>query len=170
MEKTIVTAFMVVISVIVSVMVYNTVYPAAVEGSTSLRNMRARMDDRIQSQITVVHAVGEIDQNGSWQDTNGDGDFSVIIWSKNIGASRISAINQVDLFFGPDGNFSRIAHLDESGGSYPYWEWEVENGSNWDPTSTLKLTLHYSSPLPRGRYFIKLVLPNGVTTEYFFSL
>ena len=62
MEKTIVTAFMVIISVIVSVMVYNTVYPAAVQGSASLRNMRDRMDDRIQSQITIVQAVGELDR------------------------------------------------------------------------------------------------------------
>jgi hypothetical protein len=170
MEKTIVTAFMVIVSVIVSVMVYNTVYPAAVQGSTSLRNMRARMDDRIQSQIAIVHAVGELDQNGSWQDTNGDGNFSVMVWSKNIGASRISAINQVDLFFGPDGNFNRIAHFDESGGSYPYWQWQVENGESWDPTTTLKITLHYNAPLPSGRYFIKLVLPNGLTAEYFFSL
>ncbi len=170
MEKTIVTAFMVIISVIVSVMVYNTVYPAAVEGSASLRNMRSRMDDRIQSQVTIVHAVGELDQQGSWQDTNGDGNFSVIIWTKNMGSSRISALNQVDLFFGPDGNFTRIAHLDETGGSYPYWQWDVENAESWDPTTTLKITLHYSTPLPSGRYFIKLVLPNGLSAEYFFSI
>jgi hypothetical protein len=170
MEKTIVTAFMVIISVIVSVMVYNTIYPAAVEGSSSLRNMSARMDDRIQSQITIVHATGELDQNGSWQDTNGDGDFSILIWSKNIGASRISAVNQVDLFFGPEGNFNRIAQLEETGGSYPYWEWEVENDDSWNPTSTLKMTLHYNAPLPSGRYFIKIVLPNGLSTEYYISL
>jgi hypothetical protein len=170
MEKTIVTAFMVIISVIVSVMVYNTVYPAAVEGSSSLRNMRARMDDRIQSQITIVHAVGELDQNGSWQDTNGDGDFNAFIWSKNIGSARVSAINQVDLFFGPEGNFNRIAHRDETGGAYPYWEWDVENDENWNPTATLKITIHYNSPLPSARYFVKMVLPNGLSTEYFMSL
>jgi hypothetical protein len=170
MEKTIVTAFMVIISVIVSVMVYNSVYPAAVQGSNSLRNMRTRMDDRIQSQIAIVHAVGELDQNGSWQDTNGDGDFNVFIWSKNIGSSRISAIQQVDLFFGPDGNFSRIGHSDEAGGIYPYWQWDVENDENWNPTSTLKITIHSNTPLPSGRYFIKIVLPNGLSSEYFFSL
>src|SRR5688572_28013040 len=104
MEKTIVTAFMVIISVIISVMVYNTVYPAAVQSSASLRTMRARMDDRIQSQVAIVHASGELDRNGTWQDTNGDGHFSVFVWSKNIGSSRISAINQMDLFFGLDGN------------------------------------------------------------------
>lgn len=170
MEKTIVTAFMVIISVIVSVMVYNAVYPAAVQGSASIRNMRARMDDRIQSQVSIVHATAELDRNGNWQDTNGDGDFSVMLWSKNIGSSRIAAINQVDLFFGPDGNFSRIPSRDESDGNYPYWEWQVENSSNWDPTTTLKITIRSNTPLPSGRYFIKLVLPNGLSDEYYFSL
>jgi hypothetical protein len=170
MEKTIVTAFMVIISVIVSVMVYNTVYPAAVESSASLRNMRNRMDDRIQSQVTVIHAAGERDQYGNWQDTNGDGHFNVMVWSKNIGSSRVSAISQMDLFFGPDGNFNRIAHKDETGGAFPYWEWEVENDTNWNPTTTLKITIHAGAPLPGGRYFVKLVLPNGVSTDYFFSL
>lgn len=170
MEKTIVTAFMVIISIVVSVMVYNTIYPAAVEGSTALRNMGTRMDERIQSQIAIVHAVGELDQNGNWQDTNGDGDFNVFVWSKNIGSIRISAINQVELFFGPEGNFTRIAHKDETGGAYPYWEWQLENDENWDPTSTLKLTIHAGSPMPSGRYFIKLVLPNGLSKDYFFSL
>jgi hypothetical protein len=170
MDKTIVTAFMEIISVIVSVMVYNTVYPAAVEGSASLRNMRDRMDDRIQSQVTIIQAVGELDKNQSWQDTNGDGDFNIFIWSKNIGALRISAIEKVDLFFGPEGNFVRIPQSQEANGSYPYWEWKVENGSTWDPTTTLKITIHNNAPLPSGRYYIKLVLPNGLSTEYYFSL
>jgi hypothetical protein len=170
MEKTIVTAFMVIISIVVSVMVYNAIYPAAVEGSAALRNMGSRMDERIQSQIAIVHAVGELDQNGNWQDTNGDNDFNVFIWSKNIGSIRISAISQVELFFGPEGNFTRIAQGDATGGVYPYWEWQLENDQNWDPTSTLKITIHASSPMPSGRYFIKLVLPNGLSEEYFFSL
>lgn len=170
MEKPIVTVFMVIVSVIVSVMVYNAVYPAAVQSSASLRNMRVRMDDRIQSQVTIVHAAGELDKNGVWQDTNGDGQFSVFVWSKNIGSARISAIDQLDLFFGPDGNFTRIAHMDGQSSGSPTWKWEIENDSNWNPTATLKITINSSSPLPSGRYFIKIVLPNGLSTDYFFSL
>jgi hypothetical protein len=170
MDKTIVTAFLVIIGVVVSVMVYNAVYPAAVQGSASLRNMGARMEERIASEIEIVHAAGEIDQNGNWQDSNSDGNFSVVIWIKNTGSTRIAAINQVDLFFGPEGNFSRIPQQAESGGNYPYWDWKVENDNEWLPTSTLKITIHYNAPLPRGRYFIKLVLPNGLNEEYFMSL
>ena len=88
MEKTIVTAFMIIVSVVVSVMIYNTVYPAAVQSSSALRSMRDRMDDRIQTQVEIVQAIGEIDRNGNWQDTNGDGHFNVFIWIKNVGSSR----------------------------------------------------------------------------------
>jgi archaellum component FlaG (FlaF/FlaG flagellin family) len=170
MDKTIVTAFMVIIGVIVSVMMYNTIYPAVAESSASLRGMQNRMSDRIQTQIEIVHAVGELDQNGNWQDTNGDGHFNVFIWSKNIGSARIAAVNQVDLFFGPEGNFSRLPQIEESSGAFPYWVWEVENGSTWNPTTTLKMTIHVGAPLPSGRYFIRVVLPNGVNEDYFFSL
>ena len=170
MEKTIVTAFMIIVSIIVSVMVYNTVYPAAVQSSASLRSMRARMDDRIQTQIAIVHATSELDKNGTWQDTNGDGNFSVFVWSKNVGSARVSAVDAMDVFFGPDGNFVRLDESQAANGTLPNWQWEVENDTNWNPTSTLKITINSSAPLPSGRYFIKLVLPNGMSTDYFFSL
>ena len=170
MEKTIVTAFMVIVSVVISVMIYNVVYPAAVQSSASLRTMRDRMDDRIQTQATIIHATSEIDKDGVWQDTNGDGQVNVFIWTKNIGSSRIAALNQIDLFYGPDGNFSRIAQTAEVGGAFPNWDWQIENNETWDPTTTLKITINLGAQPASGRYFIKLVLPAGNTTDYFFSL
>jgi hypothetical protein len=170
MEKTITTAFMVIVSIIVSVMVYNAVYPAAVQGSDSIRAMRLRMDERIQSQISIVHAVGELDRFGNWRDTNGDGRFNVFVWSKNVGSARVSAIPQMDIFFGPDGDFTRIPAKEAAGGNYPYWEWAVENDTSWNPTSTLRITISTLTPLPQGRYFIKVVLPTGVSEESFIGL
>jgi archaellum component FlaG (FlaF/FlaG flagellin family) len=169
MEKTIVTSFMVIISVIVSVLVYNAVYPAAVQSSASLRSMRDRMDDRIQTQVDIIHVSSELDQNGTWQDTNGDGRFSVFVWAKNVGASRVSAIDQMDVFFGSEGDFVRIANTKAAGGAFPNWAWSVENDNDWNPTSTLKITINNNATLPSGRYFVKLVLPNGLSTDYFFS-
>lgn len=170
MDKAITTAFMVIVSVVVSVMIYNTVYPAVVQSSNSVINMRTRMDDRLRSQIEIIHATAELDQDGVWQDTNGDGRFNGFVWLKNIGSSRISAVGQTDLFFGPEGNFARIPHEEHAGGAYPYWTWDVENDESWDPTTTVKVTIHYSSPLSTGRYFVKAVLANGLSFEYFFSL
>lgn len=170
MDKAITTAFMVVISVVVSVMIYNTVYPAVVQSSDSMINMRVRMDDRLRSQVEIVHAIGELDRQGVWQDTNGDGDFNVFVWVKNVGSSRINAIEQTDIFFGAEGNFVRIPYKGQAGNNYPYWEWKLENDSSWNPTATLRIAIHHTAPLPPGRYFVKVVLANGLSYDYFFSM
>ena len=47
---------------------------------------------------------------------------------------------------------------------------KVENGDQWTPTATLKITIHYGVPLGSGRYFLKVITPNGVDAEYFFSM
>jgi hypothetical protein len=70
-----------------------------------------------------------------------------------------------DVFFGPEGAFSRIPY----GVGNPHWEYAVENGTEWIPTATIKITIVGYSPLSSGRYFVKLILPNGVANEDYFS-
>lgn len=161
---------MIIVSIVISVMVFNTVYPAAIIGSNSLVNMRTRMDERMKTQISVVHAIGELNSNGDWQDTNGDDHFNVFIWVKNVGSLRIAAVTDVDVFFGPEGNFTRIPYRDDAGGSYPYWDWQIENDTHWNPTATARIIIYYDSPLARGSYFVKIVAPNGPEDTSFFSL
>ena len=170
MDKTIVTAFMVIISVVASVLVFNSLYPAIQQSSDAMVVMKSRLDDRMKSQIEIVHASGELNSSGSWQDANGDGRFNVFIWTKNIGSSRISGLDRVDLFFGPEGDFTRIPHESTAGGSYPYWTASLENDTNWNPTATLQITIHFSSTLASGRYFIKVITPNGVEDQIFMGL
>ncbi len=170
MDKAITTAFMIIVSVVVSVMVFNSVYPAVVEGSAALTSMQSRMDGRMKSQIEIVHVSGELDSLGNWQDSNGDGHFSTLIWVKNVGSLRIAAVSEVDVFFGPEGNFVRIPYIDDAAGGFPYWDSSVENAAQWDPTGTARITIHDSSPRPRGRYFIKVVLPNGLSDDDFFGM
>ncbi len=170
MDKAITTTFMVIASVVCTALVFNAVYPAVLRSRDAMISMKVRVDERLRGQIDVVHATGELDSSGLWQDINRDGDFDVFVWVKNVGSLRIVAVNRSDVFFGPEGNFSRIPHKDEAGGSYPYWEWKVENDSEWDPTATLKITIHFSSVLSQGRYFLKVVIPNGLSDEYHFSM
>jgi len=170
LDKTIVTGFMIIIGVIASIMVFNAVYPAIQESSDTMIRMQAQVDERMQTQIEIIHAGGELDSGGAWNDTNGDGRFNVFVWDKNVGLNRIGAIEQLDLFFGPQGNFSRVPHESDAGGSYPYWNYTLENDSNWDPTATLAITIHFSAPLSSGRYFIKTVTPNGAEDEMFLGL
>ncbi|MCB8980480.1 MAG: hypothetical protein H6657_23965 [Ardenticatenaceae bacterium] len=170
MDKTITTAFMIIISIVASVMVFNSLYPAIQQSSDAMVNMKSRLDDRMKSQIEVVHASGELNSSGAWQDANGDGRFNVFFWTKNIGSNRISAMDHVDVFFGPEGDFTRIPHQSTAGGSFPYWTYTLVNDTNWNPTATLEITIHFGGVLASGRYYIKVITPNGAEDEYFMGL
>ncbi|NDJ86935.1 MAG: hypothetical protein GYB66_13720 [Chloroflexi bacterium] len=170
MDKSITTALLIVISMIMALMLFNVAYPAIVEGGDAINSMANRTDERMKSQITFIHAAGELDSSGWWQDVNGNGTFEVMLWVKNIGASRIIALDNLDLFFGPEGNFVRIPHQSTAGGAYPYWTWQIESGTDWVPTATLRITIHYDVPLSQGRYFTKVTVPNGAAAEYFLGL
>ena len=152
MDKVIVTAFLVIAGVITAVAVFNTVYPAAIQSGDAMTQRGRRIEERLKSQIEIIHATAD----GS----------NALVWVKNLGSLRISAIEGCDVFFGPEGDFSRIPY--GQGAGNPYWTWKVEDGSYWDPTMTLQITVINSSLL-EGRYFIKVTAPNGVSDEYFFS-
>ncbi|MBK8986474.1 MAG: hypothetical protein IPM39_10390 [Chloroflexi bacterium] len=169
MDKAIMTTMLIVISMVMGVLLFHAAYPAIIESNDAMTSMTSRADEKLRSQITIVHSVGELDSRGWWQDTNGDGNFNVFAWVKNVGETRMVALEQTDVFFGPEGAFNRIPHHSKASG-YPYWTWQVENGSQWTPTTTLKITVHYGVPLGNGRYFLKVITPNGVDAEYFFSM
>ena len=46
----------------------------------------------------------------------------------------------------------------------------MENDSEWLPTATLQIDIHTATPLATGRYFMRIVLPNGVSSEYFMGI
>lgn len=161
---------LIVISMIAALMLFNVVYPAVMQGGSAITSMAGRIDEQMQNQIVVIHAAGELDKTGWWQDANGNGDFEVFVWVKNVGSLRITALDRMDVFFGPDGNFSRIPYQTDAGGSYPYWTAQVENAAEWLPSATLKITIHYVSPLSTGRYYFKATTPDGVSSDYFLSM
>ena len=169
MDKAIMTTFLIIMSMVMGVLLFNAAYPAIVESNDAMSSMTSRANDRLRSQIAIIHATGELDGSGWWQDINGDGDFDVFAWVKNIGSTRITAVDQTDVFFGPEGNFARIPHQSVATG-YPYWSWQLENSSQWTPTATLKIIVHYGVPLATDRYYLKVITPNGVSDEYLFSM
>jgi len=153
LDRTIVTSFMIIGGVIAAVLVFNTIYPAVLQSSDALTNRQRRIDERLKSQIEIIHATAD----GS----------NALVWVKNVGSSSIGAIERCDVFFGPEGNFSRIPYEDEAGGT-PYWAWKLENDTDWKPTATLQITVTYGLSLS-GRYFVKVVTPNGLSDECYFS-
>lgn len=152
MDKIFVTALLVIAGVISAIFAFNTIYPAIVQSGDAMTSMERRLDERLKSDIQIIHAAR----------SGGD----MLIWVKNVGSVRVAAAEASDLFFGPESDFARIPY----GAGVPHWEYTVENGTAWNPAATLKITLvNYLFAGPGTRYFVKFVLPNGVSREYFFS-
>lgn len=155
MDKTIVTALLIIAGVVSAVLVFNTIYPAAVQSGDALTSRQRRIDERLQSQIEIIHATGESDNS------------DVSVWVKNVGSLRISAIERCDVFFGPEGDFASIPYNEGK----PHWEYELENSTRWDPSATLKIIIRYGDTYPSaGRHFLKVVIPNGISDEYYFNI
>lgn len=154
MDKVLVTILLIIAGVVCTIVVINTVYPAITGGSGAIADASSKIDDRIRSQIKII----EIANQGN----------DVYVWVKNVGSTRIIAVDKGDVFFGLEGNFARIPYGD-SGSPLPYWEYSVENGTDWGPTATLKITIHLQSATP-GTYYLKLVTQNGVSDEDFYGM
>lgn len=155
MDKAIITVFMIVAGVIAAALVVNAAYPAIVQGNSTMLDMKSRVDDRLRSDIAIVHVA----KSGDYADL-------ALVWVKNIGASSIRPIERCDVFFGPEGDFVLIPF----GSGDPHWDYVVENDSYWKPSATLRISVDLDYVLAPGeRYFAKVVTPNGISDEYFFS-
>ena len=153
MDKAMTTVFMIIASVVCAILVFNSLYPAVIRSSDAMTNMTIRVDDRLKSQIEIIHATVNAAKTEAY------------VWVKNVGSLRIAAVERCDVFFGPEGNFARIPH----GAGNPYWTYEVENDDEWKPTATLKITI-FDTVSADIRYFVKVTIPNGVYDEYYFSV
>ncbi len=167
MDKVITTALLIVASMVMAVALFNIAYPAIVRSGDAIDGMVSRAEDRLRSQIVIVHAAAEW-HDGAPHDLNASGDIEAVIWVKNVGSTRLAAVERLDVFFGTEGNFARIPHASQSTAG-PYWQASVENAPEWTPTATLRITLH-NAPLSAGRQFVKVVTPGGAAHEYFWSL
>lgn len=90
------------------------------------------------------------------------------MWIKNTGTTDIFTVNHSDVFFGPDNDFYRAVH---GAGSPPSWEFEIEGGGVvWEPTSTVKITIHPTAAVTTGTYLVKVVIPNGLSARTIYSV
>jgi flagellar protein FlaG len=145
-------------SIVAIVAVVNAVLPSVSRTSGALISASNVVEERIASQVEVVHATGQ------------DADPDAEVWVKNTGASTIGALDRVDVFFGPDGDFQRIPQGD-AGCTAPCWEYTIENATTWEPTATLHITVHADSDLAAGTtYYVKVVTPNGIADSKFFTV
>lgn len=150
---------MLTIAAIVSIVaVVNAVLPSVGRTSGALISASNVVEDRIASQIEIVHATGQ------------DGSPDASVWVKNTGASTIAPLTRVDVFFGPAGDFQRVPY-GGAGCTAPCWEYTIENATNWEPTSTVNIVVHADTNLATGTtYYVKVVMPNGIADSKFFTV
>ncbi len=158
MEKAITTALLIIAGIVCMIFVFNSVYPMVNRSSQAMVSMAEQVDERMKSRINIVHAANSANRT------------SVYLWIKNVGTQRIVNVNESDLFFGQDSNFDRIPHEDDAEGTYPQWEYDLENDTEWSTSATLKVTITYSSDPGSGTYFAKFIIPNGISDDFYFSM
>ena len=126
--------------------------------SSAMVSMTNTIDDRMMSRIDVINAASSADRT------------TVYIWVKNVGNSQLNSIEQTDVFLGPQGNYIRIPYVTDAAGGYPQWAYSIENGTGWGPNSTIKITVTFQSDPGPGTYYVKIVIANGISAEYYFSM
>lgn len=138
--------------------VINSMMPAISRAGSALVSSADIADDRLSSRMEIIHATG--------QDAATEAD----VWVKNTGATRLTTLNRIDVFFGPETDFERIPY-GGSGCTAPCWDYEVENDIEWNPSATLHITVFWDTALATGNtYFVKVVASNGVEDSKFFTL
>ena len=158
MEKAIATVMLTVAGIAAIVAVLNALTPAIARTSSSLVASADAMDERIGTQIEIVHATGTA------------GSPVAEAWVKNIGSIAIAPVSRIDVFFGPEDDFVRIPY-GQAGCTAPCWYATLENDTVWNPTATLKITVAASANLSSGpAYYIKVVVPNGINDARFFTV
>ena len=171
MDKVLSTILLMVAAVVCVTLVINAVYPAITSSTGAIGSASARMNERMRSQIEIIHTAGELDGDGNWQDTNSNNYFDVFIWVKNVGTEPVVDVGRCDIFLADNQMvWAWIPHVDYAEGQFPQWDYAIENGAEWSIATTLRIEISYESPLSSGEYRVKVLIPNGVSDDYYFSM
>jgi len=153
-DKVIVTILLTIGGVVASLAVFNGFYPAIMESSGAVTSATSKVSNRIECRIDIIQVS--------------DNSAQVDAWVKNIGTVNIDSIERSDIFYGPEGDFSRVAY---GGSTPPYWDYVFEGSyTKWQQAVTVKVTVHLASPPSAGTYLFKMVVPNGISDETTFSV
>ena len=140
--------------VVASLAIFNGIYPAINRSSSAINDATGKVSDRIESRIEIIQT--------------GVSGANVYVWVKNVGTSNIDSIERSDIFYGPQGNFSRVTY---GGVDTPRWSYQLEGGyMRWEPTVTCKITITLSGAPSAGTYILKIVIPNGIFDNTTFSV
>ncbi len=167
MDKVITTMLLLIAGVVATVVVINAILPAVQRAGSDLSAASDVAGNRIRSDVRIIETSAN------------DTDDFVQIWAKNVGASRILAVDKSDVFFGPTNGFSRIVYdeLDTCPNPVPpprtesCWQYQIENDTRWSISATVRITVYLSYNLAAGtEYVVTLVLPTGIIVSTTFTV
>lgn len=167
MDKVITSMLLIIAAIVATVVVINAVLPSIQRTSADISAASDVVGTRIRSDVRIIETSGV------------DGDDFAQIWAKNVGASEIQAIEQMDVFFGEVNGFQRITYDPEDTCPNPVpsprtescWQYTIENDDEWDPTATVRITVYLAYQLQAGtEYVITIVLPTGIIASKTFTV
>ena len=160
MGNAITTGIMIIASVVASIALINAVLPAVGDSSGALSAANASAADRIRTDIEIIHVAADPAVGGEDQ---------VLVWVKNIGSKKIAPIESSDIFLTTPTSVKRLSH--GSGSGPEYWDFIVENGTDWTQAVTIKITLHLADgSVTAGAYTISVAAYNAVSATKDFSV
>ncbi|MGB2726892.1 MAG: hypothetical protein WBD09_00245 [Halobacteriota archaeon] len=157
-EAAITTAIITIACVICAGMLVSALYPAMHRATSSVVVTSEKLGDRIETSIDIIAEANQ----SSYE----------YVWVKNTGSSEIPQIESSDVFFGKIDEFQRIP-FDSSRSVIPSWNYSIENddgNGRWNIGETLNITIHTSTSITAGDYYVKIIVYNGISDEDKFSI
>jgi flagellar protein FlaG len=159
MDKVITSGLLIIASIVAAMALINAVLPAMNESSGALVAANSAAADRIRTDIEIVHVASDVSSPSEDQ---------VIIWVKNIGPNKISPIESSDIFLTMPSTIKQLSYGSSSGTEY--WDYVLENGTEWTQGVTIKMTAHLSNgSVTSGSYSVSVSVYNAVSASKDFS-
>ena len=154
-KEVIVTAILIISSVIAVVAFVNAIIPSVYDLTSSYNSLANNMGDQLKTAIDIIfiHPEGN----------------DVYIWIKNIGSTNIplSQLRYSDVFILSPSGYSNPGF---ESNSTPSWNYTLVNGNGdtWNHGETLKVSIHFDT-LQNNTYQVTYFLYNGVSASDKFS-
>ena len=155
-QEVIVTAILIIASVIAAVAFVDAVIPSVYDLSNSYNSLADNIGDQYKTAIAIVSVYPE----GN----------NVTVWIKNVGTTDIplSQVNYCDFFVYSSSNYWNPVF---ESNSTPSWNYSLVNGngSTWDPGQTIQASINLDTLPIDTTYQMKCSLYNGVSALDMFS-
>jgi len=161
-KEVIVTAILIISSVVAVVAFVNAIIPSVYDLSYSYKSLAANTEDQFKTAIEIIFVYPEPETE--------PGEYNVYVWIKNVGSTNIplSQLNKSDIFVLSPSNYSNPGFESDS---LPSWNYTLvnKNGDTWNRGETLKASIHFDD-LTSNTYQITFFLYNGVSASDKFSV